>query len=148
MDIPKISAEQQKSCWITYTNQAVHDILKTGFEKSPMFQGRIKGTGPRYCPSIEDKINRFAFFIAYVQQYGITQQSQRAATFDPKCGVQHFNRCVVATGFKRPYQTKHVLIGKQFGYTAFLFPGQWPEILTQRDSWPRIDNMFFRQLLP
>ena len=56
----KIIAAQQRSCYITYTNQAVHDILKTGFEKSPMFQGRIKGTGPRYCPSIEDKINRFA----------------------------------------------------------------------------------------
>lgn len=50
----------QRSCWITYTNQAVHDELKTGFEKSPMFTGRIKGLGPRYCPSIEDKINRFA----------------------------------------------------------------------------------------
>ena len=56
----KIIAAQQRSCWITYTSQAVHDILKTGFEKSPMFQGRIQGTGPRYCPSIEDKINRFA----------------------------------------------------------------------------------------
>jgi tRNA uridine 5-carboxymethylaminomethyl modification enzyme len=52
--------EHQKSCHITYTNQDVHDILKTGFEKSPMFQGRIQGLGPRYCPSIEDKINRFA----------------------------------------------------------------------------------------
>ncbi|QJD81254.1 tRNA uridine-5-carboxymethylaminomethyl(34) synthesis enzyme MnmG [Spirosoma rhododendri] len=51
---------EQKSCWITYTNQAVHDELKTGFEKSPMFTGRIKGLGPRYCPSVEDKINRFA----------------------------------------------------------------------------------------
>ena len=50
----------QRSCYITYTNQKVHDILKTGFEKSPMFQGRIKGLGPRYCPSIEDKITRFA----------------------------------------------------------------------------------------
>ena len=60
VDIPKMKPEQQRSCWITYTNQEVHDILKTGFEKSPMFQGRIKGTGPRYCPSIEDKINRFA----------------------------------------------------------------------------------------
>ncbi|QJW92060.1 tRNA uridine-5-carboxymethylaminomethyl(34) synthesis enzyme MnmG [Spirosoma taeanense] len=50
----------QRSCWITYTNQDVHDKLKTGFEKSPMFTGRIKGLGPRYCPSIEDKINRFA----------------------------------------------------------------------------------------
>ncbi|MFM7327415.1 MAG: tRNA uridine-5-carboxymethylaminomethyl(34) synthesis enzyme MnmG, partial [Bacteroidota bacterium] len=51
---------KQKSCWITYTNQEVHDLLKTGFEQSPMFQGRIQGLGPRYCPSIEDKINRFA----------------------------------------------------------------------------------------
>jgi tRNA uridine 5-carboxymethylaminomethyl modification enzyme len=50
----------QRSCYITYTNQQVHDILKTGFEKSPMFAGRIKGLGPRYCPSVEDKINRFA----------------------------------------------------------------------------------------
>ncbi|WP_299818391.1 tRNA uridine-5-carboxymethylaminomethyl(34) synthesis enzyme MnmG [uncultured Pontibacter sp.] len=51
---------QQRSCYITYTNSEVHEILKTGFEKSPMFQGRIQGLGPRYCPSIEDKINRFA----------------------------------------------------------------------------------------
>ncbi|RNI36304.1 tRNA uridine-5-carboxymethylaminomethyl(34) synthesis enzyme MnmG [Hanamia caeni] len=52
--------ENQRSCWITYTNPEVHEILKSGFSESPMFQGRIKGTGPRYCPSIEDKINRFA----------------------------------------------------------------------------------------
>jgi tRNA uridine 5-carboxymethylaminomethyl modification enzyme len=51
---------QQRSCWITYTNQKVHDLLKTGFDRSPMFAGRIDGIGPRYCPSIEDKINRFA----------------------------------------------------------------------------------------
>lgn len=51
---------KQKSCWITYTDTDVHDILKTGFDRSPMFQGRIEGVGPRYCPSIEDKINRFA----------------------------------------------------------------------------------------
>ena len=51
---------KQRSCWITYTNQAVHNELKTGFDKSPMFTGRIKGLGPRYCPSVEDKINRFA----------------------------------------------------------------------------------------
>ncbi len=50
----------QKSCFITYTNSRVHEILQTGFEKSPMFTGRIQGIGPRYCPSIEDKINRFA----------------------------------------------------------------------------------------
>ncbi|MBL7771517.1 MAG: tRNA uridine-5-carboxymethylaminomethyl(34) synthesis enzyme MnmG [Chitinophagaceae bacterium] len=51
---------EQLPCWITYTDTKVHDTLKTGFDKSPMFQGRIEGTGPRYCPSIEDKINRFA----------------------------------------------------------------------------------------
>ena len=50
----------QRCCWITYTNDKVHETLKEGFEKSPMFTGRIKGLGPRYCPSIEDKINRFA----------------------------------------------------------------------------------------
>lgn len=51
---------EQRCCWITYTNNQVHEILKTGFEKSPMFTGRIQGLGPRYCPSIEDKINRFS----------------------------------------------------------------------------------------
>ncbi len=56
----KIEASKQKSCWITYTNPEVHEVLRTGFEASPMYQGRIKGSGPRYCPSIEDKINRFA----------------------------------------------------------------------------------------
>jgi tRNA uridine 5-carboxymethylaminomethyl modification enzyme len=52
--------EKQIPCHITYTNPEVHEILKTGFEKSPMFNGRIRGVGPRYCPSIEDKIDRFA----------------------------------------------------------------------------------------
>ena len=50
----------QLPCHITYTNQAVHDVLRTGFDKSPMFNGRIQGLGPRYCPSIEDKIDRFS----------------------------------------------------------------------------------------
>jgi tRNA uridine 5-carboxymethylaminomethyl modification enzyme len=57
-DIPL--PKQQRSCWITYTNPLVHNILKTGFDRSPMFTGRIDGIGPRYCPSIEDKLNRFA----------------------------------------------------------------------------------------
>ncbi|UII28262.1 tRNA uridine-5-carboxymethylaminomethyl(34) synthesis enzyme MnmG [Fulvivirga maritima] len=52
--------ENQRSCFITYTNNNVHEELQTGFDKSPMFNGRIQGVGPRYCPSIEDKINRFA----------------------------------------------------------------------------------------
>lgn len=60
LDVERIKPEQQRSCWIAYTSQEVHDTLKTGFDRSPMFAGRIEGTGPRYCPSIEDKINRFA----------------------------------------------------------------------------------------
>jgi len=59
-DTKKISAKDQRCCWITYTSPEVHEILKTGFDRSPMFAGRIDGVGPRYCPSIEDKINRFA----------------------------------------------------------------------------------------
>jgi tRNA uridine 5-carboxymethylaminomethyl modification enzyme len=58
LDVP--TPKIQKSCWITYTNDAVHELLKTGFDRSPMYTGRIEGTGPRYCPSIEDKISRFA----------------------------------------------------------------------------------------
>lgn len=57
-DTPKL--QKQRSCHITYTNKKVHAVLEKGFDKSPMFAGRIKGLGPRYCPSIEDKINRFA----------------------------------------------------------------------------------------
>lgn len=57
-DTPKL--KNQRSCYITYTNEKVHEVLRKGFDKSPMFSGRIKGLGPRYCPSVEDKINRFA----------------------------------------------------------------------------------------
>jgi len=60
LNIDRIRPENQLSCFITYTNSTVHDVLKTGFDRSPMFTGRIGGIGPRYCPSIEDKINRFA----------------------------------------------------------------------------------------
>ncbi|HKL19810.1 MAG TPA: tRNA uridine-5-carboxymethylaminomethyl(34) synthesis enzyme MnmG, partial [Halalkalibaculum sp.] len=54
------SQEEQLTCWIGYTNEEVHDMLRSGFDRSPMFNGTIQSTGPRYCPSIEDKINRFA----------------------------------------------------------------------------------------
>lgn len=57
---PTPKLKKQKSCWIVYTNEDVHRILEKGFDKSPMFQGRIQGVGPRYCPSIEDKIVRFS----------------------------------------------------------------------------------------
>lgn len=60
LEEPVLRVKKQRSCWITYTNNEVHEILKTGFSKSPMYQGRIEGTGPRYCPSVEDKISRFA----------------------------------------------------------------------------------------
>jgi tRNA uridine 5-carboxymethylaminomethyl modification enzyme len=60
LDTPRLKPQDQRSCYITYTSQEVHDVLKTGFDRSPMFAGRIEGVGPRYCPSIEDKINRFA----------------------------------------------------------------------------------------
>ncbi len=59
METNKPKPEQQIDCYISYTNEQVHDVLRTGFEQSPMFAGRIKGPGPRYCPSVEDKINRF-----------------------------------------------------------------------------------------
>jgi tRNA uridine 5-carboxymethylaminomethyl modification enzyme len=59
LDITK-PLEKQRSCYMTYTSERVHDLLREGFERSPMFNGRIKSLGPRYCPSIEDKINRFA----------------------------------------------------------------------------------------
>ena len=58
LDTPKL--KEQRSCYITYTNEIVHDILRSGFDRSPMFNGTIQSIGPRYCPSIEDKINRFA----------------------------------------------------------------------------------------
>ncbi|MCY1212767.1 tRNA uridine 5-carboxymethylaminomethyl modification enzyme MnmG [compost metagenome] len=51
---------QQMPCWVTHTNQRTHDIIRSGFDRSPMFTGKIDGVGPRYCPSVEDKINRFA----------------------------------------------------------------------------------------
>ncbi len=56
----KIAHPQQLPCWITHTNERTHDIIRSGFDRSPMFTGKIDGVGPRYCPSVEDKIGRFA----------------------------------------------------------------------------------------
>ena len=59
--LPTTSAlKNQRSCWLTYTNPEVHNLLKEGFDRSPMFNGRIQSSGPRYCPSVEDKVDRFA----------------------------------------------------------------------------------------
>ena len=66
---------KQRSCFIAYTSLKVHEILRKGFDKSPMFTGRIQGIGPRYCPSIEDKIERFAgkdFHQLFVEPEGAT----------------------------------------------------------------------------
>ena len=56
----QIAHPRQMSCWITHTNERTHEIIRSGFDRSPMFTGKIDGVGPRYCPSVEDKINRFA----------------------------------------------------------------------------------------
>ena len=56
----QIAHPQQISCWVTHTNEKTHEIIRSGFDRSPMFTGKIEGVGPRYCPSVEDKINRFA----------------------------------------------------------------------------------------
>lgn len=56
----KLEASNQRCCWITHTNEDVHEILKKGFDRSPMYSGQIQGSGPRYCPSVEDKVSRFA----------------------------------------------------------------------------------------
>jgi tRNA uridine 5-carboxymethylaminomethyl modification enzyme len=60
LPIERLKPQKQRHCWITYTSEEVHEILRSGFDQSPMYQGRIKGSGPRYCPSIEDKVCRFA----------------------------------------------------------------------------------------
>ena len=56
----KTTHPQQVSCWITHTNESTHDIIRSGLDRSPMYTGVIEGVGPRYCPSVEDKIHRFA----------------------------------------------------------------------------------------
>jgi len=60
LPIEKLNPAKQRCCWVTHTNERVHEILKEGFDESPMYTGRIQGSGPRYCPSVEDKVSRFA----------------------------------------------------------------------------------------
>jgi tRNA uridine 5-carboxymethylaminomethyl modification enzyme len=60
LPVQKLDPKRQRCCWITHTNETVHEILKEGFAESPMYTGRIQGSGPRYCPSVEDKVSRFA----------------------------------------------------------------------------------------
>ncbi len=98
----------QKSCWITYTQPEVHEILKTGFDKSPMYTGRIEGTGPRYCPSIEDKISRFA-------------ERERHQLFVEPEGWNTVEIYVNGFSTSLPEEVQHKALGKVPGFEAVKF---------------------------
>ena len=79
---------KQRSCYLTYTNAKVHDLLREGFDRSPMFNGRIQSTGPRYCPSVEDKVDRFATkerHQVFVEPEGWTTVEFMLMDFQPLC---------------------------------------------------------------
>lgn len=139
MPIQKIKPEQQRHCWITYTSQEVHDILKTGFDRSPMYQGRIEGSGPRYCPSIEDKINRFAerdrhqlfvepegFNTVEIYVNGFSTSLPEEVQYKALCKVPGFEHCK----FFRP--------GYAIEYDYFP-----PTQLTYTLETKKINNLFF-----
>jgi tRNA uridine 5-carboxymethylaminomethyl modification enzyme len=139
LDIKKIQPGQQRSCFITYTNQAVHDALKTGFDRSPMYAGRIEGVGPRYCPSIEDKINRFAdrdrhqlfvepegFNTVEIYVNGFSTSLPEQVQFDALRMVPGFEKCKM---FRPGYAIEYDF-----------FP---PTQLTYSLETKRIQNLFF-----
>lgn len=138
-NVKKIRPEQQRSCYITYTNEQVHDMLKTGFDRSPMYTGRIEGVGPRYCPSIEDKINRFAerdrhqLFVEpegfnTVESYvnGFSTSLPEQVQFDALRMVPGFEKCKM---FRPGYAIEYDF-----------FP---PTQLTYSLETKRIQNLFF-----
>ncbi len=142
LDTKKITSKEQKSCYITYTNSAVHEMLKTGFEKSPMYAGRIEGVGPRYCPSIEDKINRFAerdrhqlfvepegFNTIEVYVNGFSTSLPEDVQYKALCMVPGFENCkffrpgyAIEYDFFPPTQLKYSLETKQI--SNLFFAGQ------------------------
>jgi len=139
LDVKKIQPEQQRSCFITYTNQEVHDMLKTGFDRSPMYAGRIEGVGPRYCPSIEDKINRFAdrdrhqlfvepegFNTVEIYVNGFSTSLPEQVQFDALRMVPGFEKCKM---FRPGYAIEYDF-----------FP---PTQLTYSLETKRIKNLFF-----
>jgi tRNA uridine 5-carboxymethylaminomethyl modification enzyme len=139
LNTKKITPEQQRSCYITYTNQEVHDMLKTGFDRSPMYAGRIEGVGPRYCPSIEDKINRFAdrdrhqlfvepegFNTVEIYVNGFSTSLPEQVQFDALRMVPGFEKCKM---FRPGYAIEYDF-----------FP---PTQLTYSLETKRIQNLFF-----
>jgi tRNA uridine 5-carboxymethylaminomethyl modification enzyme len=130
---------RQRSCWITYTSPEVHDLLKTGFDRSPMYTGRIEGTGPRYCPSIEDKINRFA-------------ERERHQLFVEPEGWNTVEVYVNGFSTSLPEEVQHEALSKVPGFEAVKFfrPGYAieydyfpPTQLNYNLETKNIENLFF-----
>ncbi len=139
LDTKKITNQQQRSCYITYTSTEVHELLKTGFDRSPMYTGRIEGVGPRYCPSIEDKINRFA------------ERDRHQLFVEP----EGFNTVeIYVNGFSTslPEEVQYAALSKVPGFenVRFFRPGYAieydffpPTQLTYTLETKRIQNLFF-----
>jgi tRNA uridine 5-carboxymethylaminomethyl modification enzyme len=93
-------------CWITHTNELTHEIIRSGFDRSPMFTGVIGGVGPRYCPSIEDKVNRFAdkdSHQIFLEPEGLTTHEFYPTASPPRCpSTSRWRRCSRCPGWSRP----------------------------------------------
>jgi tRNA uridine 5-carboxymethylaminomethyl modification enzyme len=131
--------EKQRSCYITHTNEEVHDLLRTGFDRSPMFNGSIQSTGPRYCPSIEDKINRFS------------DKSQHQIFVEPE-GWDTVEVYVNGFSTSLPYDIQHKALKQVRGFeqVKFFRPGYAieydyfpPTQLFHSLETKRIQNLFF-----
>jgi hypothetical protein len=95
-------------CWITHTNERTHDIIRSGFDRSPMFTGVIEGVGPRYCPSIEDKINRFAdkdSHQIFLEPEGLTRTSSTPTASPPQLpfDIQYWRWCARMPGLENAH---------------------------------------------
>ncbi|HEY0060320.1 MAG TPA: tRNA uridine-5-carboxymethylaminomethyl(34) synthesis enzyme MnmG, partial [Flavisolibacter sp.] len=130
---------EQRSCWITYTTPEVHELLKTGFDRSPMYTGKIEGVGPRYCPSIEDKISRFA-------------ERERHQLFVEPEGKDTVEIYVNGFSTSLPEEVQHAALSKVPGFekVKFFRPGYAieydyfpPTQLSYSLETKRIQNLFF-----
>jgi tRNA uridine 5-carboxymethylaminomethyl modification enzyme len=137
--IKRTKIEKQKSCWLAYTSPEVHEVLRKGFDKSPMFQGRIKGRGPRYCPSIEDKIERFS-------------HRERHQLFVEPEGWNTTEYYINGFSSSLPAEIQYEALGKIKGFekTRILKPGYAieydyfpPEQLKNNLETKKVENLFF-----